>query len=57
VLSDEELDAWRQRDWLAGRTLRAPVTGVIRGISSAGRLLLDSDAGRLEIVASDGIEV
>ena len=57
ALSSEELEAWHERDWLAGRTLRAPVTGVIGGMSAAGRLLVDTDAGRLELVASDGIEV
>jgi len=57
VLSSEELEAWRERDWLAGRRLRAPVTGVIGGMSATGRLLVDTDAGRLELVASDGIEV
>jgi BirA family biotin operon repressor/biotin-[acetyl-CoA-carboxylase] ligase len=57
VLSDEELAAWRARDWLAGRVLRAPVTGRISGVNSAGRLLVDNESGRLEIVASDGIEV
>lgn len=56
-LSDEELGAWRERDWLAGKRLRAPVGGVIGGMNSAGRLLVDTDAGRLELVASDGIEV
>jgi BirA family biotin operon repressor/biotin-[acetyl-CoA-carboxylase] ligase len=57
VLSSEELEAWKARDWLAGRRLRAPVTGVITGMSAAGRLLVDTGAGRLELVASDGIEV
>ena len=57
ALSADELEAWHQRDWLVGRTLRAPVKGVIGGMSSAGRLLVDTDAGRLELVASDGIEV
>lgn len=57
VLSLGELAAWFARDWLAGRLLRAPVSGMIRGISPTGRLLVDTDAGRLELVASDGIEV
>ncbi len=57
LLSSEERDAWRARDWLAGRRLVAPVQGVVGGMSSAGRLLVDTDAGRLELVASDGIEV
>ena len=57
TLSQEELDAWRARDWLAGRLLRAPVTGRISGVNSAGRLLVDNESGRLEIVASDGIEI
>jgi BirA family biotin operon repressor/biotin-[acetyl-CoA-carboxylase] ligase len=57
ALSGDELEAWRQRDWLAGRILRAPVTGRVSGVTSAGRLLVDNDTGRLEIVASDGIEV
>lgn len=57
TLSADELGAWRERDWLAGRRLRAPVKGSIGGISPTGRLLVDTDAGRLELVASDGIEV
>lgn len=57
VLSADELATWKARDWLAGRRLRAPVKGVIGGMNATGRLLVDTDAGRLELVASDGIEV
>jgi BirA family biotin operon repressor/biotin-[acetyl-CoA-carboxylase] ligase len=57
TLSAEELQAWRERDWLAGRRLRAPVTGLIGGITPTGRLLVETGEGRLELVASDGIEV
>lgn len=57
TLSAEELQAWKERDWLAGRRLLAPLPGLIGGISPAGRLLVDTGNGRLEIVASDGIEV
>ncbi len=57
ALSRSELEAWRHRDWLAGRTLRAPMTGVARGVSASGRLYVDTAGGRLELVASDGLEV
>jgi BirA family biotin operon repressor/biotin-[acetyl-CoA-carboxylase] ligase len=57
ALTTDELQAWKERDWLAGRRLRAPVTGLVGGISAAGRLLVDTGSGRLELVASDGIEV
>jgi BirA family biotin operon repressor/biotin-[acetyl-CoA-carboxylase] ligase len=56
-LSDDEREAWHTRDWLAGRTLRAPIEGVVAGISPLGRLLIDADSGRRELVASDGIEL
>jgi BirA family biotin operon repressor/biotin-[acetyl-CoA-carboxylase] ligase len=57
ALTTDELQAWKERDWLAGRRLRAPVTGLVGGISAAGRLLVEPGTGRLELVASDGIEV
>jgi BirA family biotin operon repressor/biotin-[acetyl-CoA-carboxylase] ligase len=57
ALTEGELAAWAARDWLAGRTLRAPADRVVVGVNAAGRLLLDTAAGREELVASDGIEV
>jgi BirA family biotin operon repressor/biotin-[acetyl-CoA-carboxylase] ligase len=57
TLSGDELTAWAGRDWLAGRRLRAPVAGTVGGMNAAGRLLVDTDAGRQELVASDGIEI
>lgn len=57
LLTGEELASWAARDWLRGRLLRAPVPGVVQGITPAGRLLVDTDGRRTELVASDGIEV
>ena len=57
LLNPDELASWSVRDWLRGRTLRAPVRGVVQGITPAGRLLVDADGRREELVASDGIEV
>jgi BirA family biotin operon repressor/biotin-[acetyl-CoA-carboxylase] ligase len=44
-LSDQERDAWRARDWLAGRTLREPLAGVARGIAANGALQVETAAG------------
>lgn len=57
LLSASELERWSARDWLRGRTLRAPVRGVVQGITPTGRLLVDADGRHEELVASDGIEV
>lgn len=56
VLGEAELGAWRSRDWLAGRTVRAPVSGTVMGIASTGHLVIRAHAtgDHHEVVAGDG---
>jgi BirA family biotin operon repressor/biotin-[acetyl-CoA-carboxylase] ligase len=44
-LSADELDEFAARDMAAGRTCVTPASGRVRGISSAGELLVDTDVG------------
>ena len=44
-LSTGELDEFAARDMAAGRTCVAPASGRVRGITSAGELLVDTDSG------------
>jgi BirA family biotin operon repressor/biotin-[acetyl-CoA-carboxylase] ligase len=51
TLSEGELDAWQERDWLAGRALRAPRGGVARGIDPDGALRVAADGGTHRVLA------
>jgi BirA family biotin operon repressor/biotin-[acetyl-CoA-carboxylase] ligase len=44
-LTDAEMAAWAGRDFLAGRRVREPVVGVIRGILRTGELLIETPEG------------
>lgn len=44
-LSDEELARYRGRDILLGRRIRLPASGIVRGISSDGALLVEPATG------------
>lgn len=44
-LTEAELATWRERDWLAGRRLRAPVAGTASGITATGELMVDAANG------------
>jgi len=44
-LSADELDEFAARDMAAGRTCVTPASGRVRGLSSAGELLVDTDVG------------
>lgn len=56
LLSDTELAEWRARDWLRGRTVRAPVAGVVMGIAPTGQLVIREAAtgDHHHVVAGDG---
>lgn len=44
-LTAGELRRWSARDWLYGRSLRAPVTGIAAGLGDDGTLLVRADDG------------
>jgi biotin-(acetyl-CoA carboxylase) ligase len=52
ALSAEELAAFSSRDWLWGRRIAAPVTGIARGLQPDGRLVVAGDNGTEEAVLS-----
>ena len=52
VLAPDELRAFAARDWLSGRTLRQPVAGVARGITSDGALRVVQGDGQIVQVRS-----
>ena len=44
-LSPSELRRFAARDWLYGRTIREPIAGTVRGLSSDGALMVQPGAG------------
>jgi len=46
-LTDQELDDWRARDILAGRSILSPVVGRVTGLAASGALLVATDAGEV----------
>jgi BirA family transcriptional regulator, biotin operon repressor / biotin---[acetyl-CoA-carboxylase] ligase len=56
-LDPVELAALRGRDWLRGRGLRAPVTGIAEGIADDGALLVRPQAGGLVPVRAGTVEL
>jgi BirA family biotin operon repressor/biotin-[acetyl-CoA-carboxylase] ligase len=52
VLDDSEMSDYARRDWLAGRALAGPATGVARGITSSGLLSVETSGGAIATVAS-----
>ena len=50
ALSEAERAAYARRDWLTGRSLSAPVTGLVRGVDAQGALLVDGDRGLTRVV-------
>jgi BirA family transcriptional regulator, biotin operon repressor / biotin---[acetyl-CoA-carboxylase] ligase len=44
-LTDGERAAWRARDWLMGRSLRAPLSGIAQGIEGDGALRVETPGG------------
>jgi len=47
ALGDAELAAFARRDWLAGRTIREPASGIARGISRQGALQVERGDGQI----------
>jgi biotin-(acetyl-CoA carboxylase) ligase len=48
------LDAWRERDVLAGSTIRwNGGEGTAAGLDDSGALLVDTDAGRVQLDAGE----
>ena len=56
-LGPAELSALRQRDWLQGRRLRAPVPGTATGISDEGALLVADESGATVAVRAGTVEL
>ncbi|MGH7532418.1 MAG: biotin--[acetyl-CoA-carboxylase] ligase [Gemmatimonadales bacterium] len=54
-LSPQELEEFERRDWLRGRTLAAPATGVAMGIDRSGALLVQGDDGRVTPVRAGSV--
>jgi BirA family transcriptional regulator, biotin operon repressor / biotin---[acetyl-CoA-carboxylase] ligase len=52
-----ELTGLRQRDWLYGRLLRAPVPGTAAGISHEGALLVRASDGQIVTVRAGTVEL
>jgi BirA family biotin operon repressor/biotin-[acetyl-CoA-carboxylase] ligase len=44
-LTESERDAFKRRDWLRGRRIRAPLVGRAAGIRPDGALVVETDAG------------
>lgn len=53
TLTPEERAAWRARDALAGRRLRAPVAGVVRGLAEDGTLEVEVAGAVRQLAAGD----
>jgi BirA family biotin operon repressor/biotin-[acetyl-CoA-carboxylase] ligase len=51
-LTDTELASVRARDWLAGKRLREPGTGIAGGVARDGALLLRLEDGRITEIRS-----
>lgn len=56
-LGPEELRRYAARDWLRGRRLEAPVTGVVRGVDGDGALLVESARGTERVVGGSVVAV
>lgn len=48
TLSADECAAWRSRDYALGRRVQLPLRGTVRGISTDGALLVETDTGQIE---------
>ncbi len=47
-LTDVELSSYQLRDWARGRQAMLPVSGMVRGLSPAGALIIDTTGGPVE---------
>ncbi len=56
-LREEELKAYRDRDWLMGQRISAPVSGTAIGIDKFGRLMVEADGGELKVVVAGRIQI
>jgi BirA family transcriptional regulator, biotin operon repressor / biotin---[acetyl-CoA-carboxylase] ligase len=56
-LSHEEMRRFARRDWLTGRDLRAPATGLAGGLREDGALLVSGPDGGTTIVRSGSVEL
>jgi BirA family biotin operon repressor/biotin-[acetyl-CoA-carboxylase] ligase len=52
TLTDQELAEYRGRDWLAGRPIRAPVSGIPCGVARDGALMVRGEDGTLQEIRS-----
>jgi BirA family transcriptional regulator, biotin operon repressor / biotin---[acetyl-CoA-carboxylase] ligase len=56
-LSAAELTALRRRDWLRGKPLRGPVTGIAAGIADDGALQVASPTGAIVAIRAGTVEL
>jgi BirA family biotin operon repressor/biotin-[acetyl-CoA-carboxylase] ligase len=49
-LTEEEIAAFATRDWARGRLAVTPAVGTVRGLSSAGALIIETTEGLVECV-------
>lgn len=56
-LTAGELSQYRERDWLRGKPLRAPVAGIVAGIGADGALLVHRPDGGTTAVRAGGVEL
>ena len=56
-LSGTELERFACRDWLRGRTIRAPVAGTVRGVAQDGALVVETAVGQHVPLRSGTVEL
>ena len=56
-LSGSELERFARRDWLRGRTIRAPVAGTVRGVAQDGALVVQTTVGEDVSLRSGSVEL
>ena len=56
-LSGTELERFARRDWLRGRTIRAPVAGTVRGVAQDGALVVQTPVGQEVSLRSGSVEL
>lgn len=57
ALLPDELAAWDERDWLKGRHIAAPHSGIATGISAQGALLVKTADGKVRSAVSGMVEL
>ncbi len=56
-LSGAELERFAERDWLRGRTIRAPVAGTVQGVAQDGALVVQTAVGKDVSLRNGSVEL